>query len=246
MTPTRAGTGAPRTARRHPPAARSTRYGAGRPPTTRTPPPPAPPPPTRPVPAPPRPRGGPAGAWPRWWPPPCWSWERAPAPRTTSARTTTGTAPRGTSDPAGRGPGDGPSGSGDREGVEPTGVPSGPGSQLPGRISPKGVDYDDMSLPDCYHLTLATDPLRPDDSPATAADFGYRNPAAPGSGSVRAGDGGKLVLGRRVRLRHLLPGHHPLHRRDRPRPARPGFPGLRAGRLRRPGPRHLPGGGATG
>ncbi|WEV24736.1 protein kinase [Streptomyces sp. 71268] len=117
------------------------------------------------------------------------------APRTPDGEPK-GEPSRDASDPAGRGPGDGPSGSGDREGAEPTGVPSGPGSQLPGGISPKGVDYDDVSLPDGYHLTLATDPLRPDDSPATAADFGYRNPAAPGSGggSVRAGDGGKLVL----------------------------------------------------
>ncbi|MFI2032972.1 serine/threonine-protein kinase [Streptomyces buecherae] len=117
------------------------------------------------------------------------------APRTPDGESK-GEPPRDASDPAGQGPGGGPSGSGDREGVEPTGVPSGPGSQLPGGISPKGVDYDDVSLPDGYHLTLATDPLRPDNSPATAADFGYRNPAAPGSGggSVRAGDGGKLVL----------------------------------------------------
>ncbi|MFE6779001.1 protein kinase [Streptomyces sp. NPDC057702] len=105
---------------------------------------------------------------------------RSSAPRTPDGKPQ-GKPSRDASDPAG-------------DGSEPTGLPSGSGGQVPGGTSPKGVDYDDVSLPDGYHLTLATAPLRPDDSPATAADFLYRNPAMPGGGSVRAGAGGKLVL----------------------------------------------------
>ncbi|MFT2019512.1 serine/threonine-protein kinase [Streptomyces sp. 796.1] len=102
----------------------------------------------------------------------------------------------GSGDPTGSGDGDAPGPGEDGQGAEPTGVPSGPIDRGPGALSPKGVDYDDISLPDGYHLTLASDRLRPDDSADTADDLRYANPGAPGSGggSVRSGDGGKLVL----------------------------------------------------